>query len=208
MAPATLQARGSRGGARAEVCRHDGPRKYLWSGAFFRRGQGKGHQADPRVRALRVQGGGSSRGDDERPVQPPAGAGRERRGLPESDPADIGGEPARVLPEAAGEQEVPCGTCEGADRFVGLPERRTVRGAGRREDGRRRPLPEGQSRGAAISKTSSAKGISSSRFRTRGWRKRERSARISTGWKRIWGFRWSRPTTRITCAAKTRTRTK
>ena len=36
----------------------------------------------------------------------------------------------------------------------------------------------------------------------------EDSGAICTGWSGSWGFRWWRPTTRITCAARTRTRTK
>ncbi len=105
-------------------------------------------------------------------VQPPAGAGGKRGGLPEPDPADVGGEPERVLSQAAGEQEVSGGKCEGVDRIFRLPERRAVRGAGD-ENWTRRSIA-GPRRWRGSTRTSSARGISSWRFRIRGWKRRRR----------------------------------
>ena len=51
---------------------------------------------------------------------------------------DQRGEPAWVLSQAAGEQEISCGKCKRANRVFGVPERRGLR----RTDGR--PLREGQ----------------------------------------------------------------
>ncbi len=65
----------------------------------------------------------------------------------------------------------------------------------------------GAARGAAGTRTSSARATSIWRFRIRGWSRRSRFTRRSSGWSGSWGFRWWRPTTRITCAARTRTRT-
>ena len=65
-------------------------------------------------------------------IQPPAGAGRERGGIPEPDPAYVGGEPARVLPASAREQEVSRGKFEGADLSFRVPERRALRSARQR----------------------------------------------------------------------------
>ncbi len=181
---------------------------------FFEAAQGQRHQAHPGLRALRVQVGGSSRRRDlavervrlsrrragER-VQPPAGAGGKRGGLPEPDPADVGGEPERVLSQAAGEQEVSGGKLQGVDRHFRLPERRAVRGA-RKPTTMPRPFPS-----RSNIRTSSAKEISFSRFRTRVWNRRKTSAPSCFAWNASWAFRWWRPTTRIICAARTRMRT-
>jgi hypothetical protein len=56
------------------------------------------HRADPSGRRL----------------QPPAGAGGERRGLPEPGSHYVGGFAARFLPEAAHQQEISGGTCQRA----------------------------------------------------------------------------------------------
>src|SRR5580658_536537 len=109
--------------------RYDGSRQHLWRGPLFQCGQGVWGQADSGLRALRVQGRGPSRGDAKRPVQSPAGGGRKRRGLPQSDSTDERSEPARLLSQAAREQEVSCGKFEGVDWFLRLPERRVVRRA-------------------------------------------------------------------------------
>ena len=65
--------------ARSEIRRHDRSRQHLRCSALLQRRQGEGGQADPRLRTLRVQGRRSSRGNAERPVQPPAGAGAKTK---------------------------------------------------------------------------------------------------------------------------------
>ena len=61
--------------------------------------------------------------------------------------------------------------------------------------------------GASSTRTSSAKAISFSRFRTRGWSWKRRSTPICSGWKKISTFRWSRPTTATISARTIITRT-
>ena len=75
----------------------------------------------------------------QRRVQPPAGAGGKRRGLPQPDPHHVGSFAARVLPQAARVETLLGGALQGVDRLVRLPVRRAVRGA----DGRQlRPRPK------------------------------------------------------------------
>ena len=191
------QAGGPGGGAGAEVGRNDGPREYLRGGALFQCGEGRrassrswganSTSARPRTIApIRpsTPTTRTRRGPGLLRIQPPAGAGGERRGLSQPDPDYFGGVAAWVLSQAAGEQEVSGGKCEGADRVFRLPER----GAVRRADGG--ALREGQGRGASSTRTSSGKGISISRFRTRGWSRRRRFTRTCSGWRRNWRFRW------------------
>ncbi len=54
-------------------------------------------------------------------VQPPAGAGGERGGVPEPGAADERGGAAWVLSQAAGIEGVSGEACAGADRIFGLP---------------------------------------------------------------------------------------
>ena len=169
---------------------------------FLTAAKSQGDQADPGLRALYLQERGPSRAGRGGREQSPAGAGRERRGLPQPGADYLGGLAARLLSQAAGEQALPGGELERADWLLRLPERRAVRGVDGRATTRRRESVaqqyedifgkgnfylEIQDQGLEQEKQ-----IHEALFRL------ERESEYSAWW---------RPMTRITCAARTRTRT-
>ena len=89
-------------------------------------------------------------------------------------------------------------TCEGADLAFRLPERGAVRGAHGRATTSR---PSG---GRSSIRTFLGKGNFFLEIQDQGLEAGEEdSEAICSGWKGSWRFRWWRPTTRTTCAART-----
>ena len=183
--------------------RHDRPRQHFRRRAFRERGQEGGRQADRRLRALRLQErrpqhrAHSAR---RRHLQPPAGAGRKRRRLPQPGQDHVRGLAAWFLLQAARQQEISGGALQGTDRTLRLPERRSRRAPDGREVRRR------ARRGCHLSATSSARTTSSSKFRTRAWSRNTASTPTCSAWKKILACRWWPPTTATTSARTTRTR--
>ena len=161
-----------------------------------------GRQADRRLRTLHLQERRSrhrAHAARRRHLQPPAGARRKRRRLPQPGEDHLGSLAARLLLQAAREQEISGRAFAGADRAFRLPERRSRRAADGRATTTRPARPP------APSPTFSAKRISFSRFRTRAWRWSTASIPACSSWKRISACRWSPPTTATTSAKTTPT---
>ena len=115
-------------------------------------------------------------------LQPSAGAGGERRRLSQSGEDHVGSVSARLLLQAARQQEISGGTFQGIDRAFRMLEGRS----GRASDGRQ--VRRGARGGAALTATFSARRISFSRFRTRAWRWSTASIPVCSGWKKIWAL--------------------
>ena len=97
------------------------------------RRQRSGREADPRLRALHLQEGRPSRLAGRRQLQPPHRAGRERPGLSQPGEDCFRSVAARLLLQAAHQQEISRRAFAGTDRSLGMPEGRSRRATDGRE---------------------------------------------------------------------------
>ena len=95
--------------------------------------QRSGCEADPRLRALHLQEGRPSRRARGRHLQPPHRAGRKRSGLSQPGEDRFRSFAARLLLQAAHQQEISRRTFAGTDRPLSLSEGRSRRAPDGRE---------------------------------------------------------------------------
>ena len=168
---------------------------------FFNAAKEQRHQAHPRLRTLRLQSRRPSRRHAERQQQPPARARRKRRRLPQPDPPHLRSLAPRLLSQAARQQALPRRKLQRPHRLLRLP---LAANSAKNST----PADYDKAKAAALQyQDIFGRGNFYLEIQDQGLEEEKKFRPTSSASKKNSTSRSSLPTTRITSAAKTRTRT-